>query len=99
MVAAEAHLVAGNLSEAVGQINLVRADAGLPAFSSTDVDAIYDQLKYERLVEFWLEGRRWQDHRYYGSIPREWELLQVVKGVNRRWPVSAEERDRNENYR
>ena len=99
LVAAEAHLVAGNLSGAVGQINLVRADAGLPAFSSTDVDAIYDQLKYERRVEFWLEGRRWQDHRYYGSIPQEWELLQAAKGVSRRWPVSAEERDRNENYR
>ena len=99
LVAAEAHLVAGNLSGAVGQINLVRADAGLPAFSSSDSDEILTQLKYERLVEFWLEGRRWQDHRYYGTIPQEWELLQASKGVNRRWPVSAEERDRNENYR
>ncbi len=99
LIAAEAHLVAGNMSGAVDQINLVRAGAGLPAFSSSDADEILTQLKYERQVEFWLEGRRWQDHRYYGTIPQEWELLQAAKGVNRRWPVSAEERDRNENFR
>jgi hypothetical protein len=99
LIAAEAHLVAGNLPGAVEQINFARAGAGLPAFSSSDADEILAQLKYERIAEFWLEGRRLQDMRYYGQIPPDWGDPQKLAGSNRRWPVSVQEQNTNEFYR
>lgn len=99
LVLAEAHLLAGNLPEAVNQINVVRAAARLPAFQSNNAAAIYTQLKYERKVEFWLEGRRWQDHRYYEIFPHEWVPAAIALGIHRRWPVSVQEEQTNPFYR
>lgn len=48
----------GNADEARTWMNMVRARAGLPAWSGTDLrQGIYD----ERLHEFMQEGLRWQD--------------------------------------
>ena len=97
LILAEGNLLAGNLPEAVSQINLVRAAAGLPAFASTDAAAIDTQLKYERRLEFIVEGRRLQDHRYYGNVPWQWDDVTRAMGTDRRWPLSAEEIAGNEN--
>lgn len=99
LILAEYHLLSGNHPEAVSRINAVRAAVALPSFSSSDGDAIFEQLQYERKVEFWLEGRRWQDHRYYGIVPAQWVPVNRDLGVNRRWRVSQQEIDGNRNYR
>lgn len=97
LILAEANLLLGNSAEAVNQINLVRTAAKLPAFTGASAAAIYDQIKYERKVEFWLEGRRWQDHRNYEIVPAKWVDGAKLLGVHRRWPLSPTERDTNPN--
>ena len=98
LILAEAQLLAGNLQEAVDQINLVRAEWDLPEFSSMDGDAIREQLIYERRLEFMVEGRRLQDHRYYDIKPWQWDEVTKQLGTNRRWPVSSEEIAGNSHY-
>ena len=99
LILAEGHLLDGNLTEAVSQINLVRAAAGLPDFSSNIESEIFDQLLYERKVEFLAEGRRLQDHRYYDIAPWQWDGATKQLGTDRRWPISQAEIDGNTNYR
>jgi hypothetical protein len=84
---------------AVNRINQVRGAVGLPDFDSDDVEEVFSQLHYERRTEFWLEGRRCQDMRYYNLVPPEWTSANQQRGVDRRWPVSQQERDANQNYR
>jgi hypothetical protein len=98
LVLAEAHWTAGNMAGAVDNINLVRAAAGLVDFASSDGAAILTQLKYERATEFWLEGRRWQDMRYYNITNTNWAVANQEKGIDRRWPVSQQEIDSNTFY-
>jgi hypothetical protein len=75
----------------------VRTRSGLPAFSSSDAGAIRTQLIYERDTELWLEGRRWEDHRYYNIIPLAWDQYNRDIGVGPRWPISVQERFNNPN--
>jgi hypothetical protein len=98
LILAEYALLDGRPSDAVDEINIVRAEAGLSPFSSSDEDEILVQLQYERSVEFWLEGRRWQDQRYYGIVPPRWVEANNALGVDRRWRLSQRELDGNPHY-
>ncbi len=98
LILAEAHLVSGNYQEAVNQINMVRAAWDLPPFMSMNTDEVYDQLIHERRLEFMVEGRRLQDHRYYDIKPWQWDEVTKQLGTNRRWPVSSEELAGNPYY-
>jgi len=93
LIIAEYAAMTSDLSTAVSMINEVRANDDLAAFSSTDQAEILTQLKYERSVELWYEGRRWQDMRYYEIIPDRWAEVNKSKGIHRRWPVSQLEKD------
>jgi len=95
LIIAEYELEFGDPQEAVNHINTVRAGVGLPDFSSTSETEIREQLRYERIVEFWYEGRRWQDMRYYEIIPVRWADQSKAAGIHRRWPVSVTERNNN----
>ena len=97
LIIAEARLIADDLPEAVNYINLVRARSGLDAFASSDANEIWDQLLYERDTELWLEGRRWEDHRYYDIIPLAWIQRNIDLGTEDRWPISVQERFNNPN--
>lgn len=97
LIVAEARLLADDLPEAVIYINLVRARSGLDPFASTDEAEIRDQLIYERDTELWLEGRRWEDHRYYDIIPLAWIQRNIDIGTEPRWPISVQERFNNPN--
>lgn len=99
LIIAEARLLDDDLDEAVKYINRVRARSALPEFSSTDSNEVRQQLLYERSVEFWLEGRRWPDHRYYGIVPDSWVDVNKTAGVHRRWIISRTERNANPYYR
>ena len=93
LIIAEYAAMTNDLTTAVSMINEVRADDGLAVFSSTDQAEVITQLKYERSVELWYEGRRWQDMRYYEIIPDRWAQVNKTKGIHRRWPVSQREKD------
>lgn len=98
LILAEYELLTGDLATAVSYINDVRAAAGLPAFSASTAAEVREQLLYERSTEFWLEGRRWQDMRYYDIVPPRWNPAQKQAGVDRRFPVSLRERSTNTHY-
>ena len=98
LVVAEARLIAGDLAGAVLWINRVRSKASLPDFQSTVAADVRTQLIYERDTEFWLEGRRWEDHRYYEIIPPKWPGSQVAIGVHQRFRVSVTEMANNPHY-
>ena len=97
LIVAEARLVAGDLDGAVEWINRVRTKSGLPDFASSNAAEVRAQLIYERDTELWLEGRRWEDHRYYNIIPLAWVQYNVDIGVGPRWPISVQERFNNPN--
>lgn len=97
LILAEYYYVTGQLGQAVSNINEVRRAVSLADFASNDADEIFEQIQYERIAEFWLEARRWQDMRYWGIIPPDWAPEQKAKGVNRRWPISDAERASNPN--
>lgn len=98
LIIAEYEAMYGTLSDAVDMINEVRSGVGLIDFNSTDQQEVIDQLRYERIVEFWFELRRWQDMRYYEIIPERWADVNKQAGVHRRWPVSQREKDNNPAY-
>ena len=93
LIIAEYAVMTNDLTTAVTYINENRTAVGLSAFASTDQAAILTQLKYERSVELWYEGRRWQDMRYYEIIPDRWASANKSLGIHRRWPVSQREKD------
>lgn len=95
LIIAEARYLAGDMDGTVEFINRVRARSELPAFSGTDPDAVWEQLQYERDTELWLEGRRWEDHRYYDIIPKYWIQRNRDVGTKVRWPMSVQERFNN----
>ena len=100
LILAEGYLLGGGtLAQAVAEINLVRAAAGLTTpFASTVTADIQQQIIYERRAEFVGEGRRLQDHRYYDILPWQWIGASIALGTDRRWPVSTEEIAGNRNY-
>ena len=58
---AEAALAAGQLQAAVGIINKLHRQVGLPDFQSNDPVEIRNQLIYERSAELFLEGQHMRD--------------------------------------
>lgn len=97
LIVAEGRLMAGDLAGAVEWINRLRAHSGLAPFSSSNAAEIRAQLLYERDTELWLEGRRWEDHRYYDIIPLAWNQRNTDIGTRVRWPISVQERFNNPN--
>lgn len=97
LIVAEARFLAGDLPGAVEFINRVRSRSDLPPFAGSDANAVWNQLMYERDTELWLEGRRWEDHRYYEIIPVYWEDVNKAAGTAQRWPMSVQERSNNPN--
>ena len=53
----------GDLTRARGEINRVRARAGMPAVETADRDELRTALRYERKIELCAEGFRWFDLR------------------------------------
>lgn len=98
LIIAEHRYMRSDYTGANKYINIVRNAADLPDFESTDPDKIWAQLMYERETEFWLELRRWQDHRYYEIVPDDWTPANQSLGVHRRWPISVREKDTNPQY-
>jgi len=57
----------GSTSGAVTLINELRTKRGLPTYSgATTKDAVFNQIKHERVMEFTLEGSRFFDLRRWG---------------------------------
>lgn len=92
LIRAEAAQKTGDLTGAVTAINRVRAAvSGLaPRPASTDANQVLDWIKYERRAEFFWEGRRMADLRYFGETAK----IKVTGGF---FPIPSSERDTNPN--
>ena len=76
LIQAEAALqTAGGAAAAVGFMNQRRADLGLTALTVTTDAQAYTDLKLERALELWLEGRRLFDI-------RRWEANNISGGIS-----------------
>lgn len=58
---AEACLQTGDVAGAMSDINRIRVRAGLPEKQIGDVNAAWDELKHQKLLEFCGENIRWYD--------------------------------------
>ncbi len=92
LIRAEASQKAGDLTGAIAAINRVRAAVtGLaPRAASTDANQVLDWIKYERRAEFFWEGRRLGDLRYFGESAK-------IKLSPAYFPIPSSERDTNPN--
>jgi hypothetical protein len=86
LIIAEARYLDDDLPGAVEFINRVRDRSNLPPFESGDAEEVWTQLLYEREVELLLEGRRWEDMRYYNILPWDWDQVNQLEGMAKRWP-------------
>ncbi|WP_169577865.1 RagB/SusD family nutrient uptake outer membrane protein [Salisaeta longa] len=72
LIRAEAHILqggAGNLNDAVDDLNFIRNSAGLPDYSGpVTQDALTDELLRQRRYELYGEGHRWIDMRRYDRL-------------------------------
>ena len=59
----------GDSAGALAQVNRIRNRAGVPAATASSSAEALKAVKYERRLEFFLEGIRWFDEIRYG----EWE--------------------------
>lgn len=94
LIEAEVYLKQGNLTQAIAQINKVRANAGLTAHSATGLTAaqVQERLLWERFAELYLEGQRVND------LVR-FNLVSTVMGTGRapKFPMSTSELNLNPN--
>mgnify|MGYP006425337281 CR=1 FL=1 len=104
--------VTQDLNAATGELNIVRAEAGLGAFTiDTSADAppasdqVRDQIILERAAEFFLEGRRFFDARRYLDTPFEgttvssWPPAEWVGSPSalQTFPIGQTEQNQNPN--
>lgn len=71
LIRAEAYARTNRLPEAIAQINVVRANAGLAAQSSATLPtqaAVLDEIYRQRRYALFLTGTRWADERRFGRI-------------------------------
>lgn len=66
LILAEIEIEQGALAAAVGYINRLRDEYGLPNFASVDSDEVYRTMIEERRREFFFEGRHLADKLRYG---------------------------------
>jgi hypothetical protein len=69
LIRAEAATHIGKTTDALADVNQVRARAGLPASTATTADEIIAAIMHERQIEFFTEwGNRWFDLKRTGTI-------------------------------
>ncbi len=68
LLRAEANVGMGNFGLAEGDLNIVRAAAGLADYTGTDGTNALDRLLHEKRYSLFVEGHRWVDMRRYGRL-------------------------------
>ncbi len=77
LLAAEAHLAAGNTSKATEYVNVIRAKAQIPALSTVTLQDIKDEKRFELC----REGQLYQDLQRWGDAEAK------LKGVGKKEPM------------
>lgn len=88
-----------NRMQAIDDINVLRDRADIPQYLYTDINTeeeLIDAVLLERKVELAFEGHRWFDLVRTG---RAVTVLGLSSENRTRWPIPAEEIDKNDNLR
>ena len=83
MASGETYVLQRDVNEIANAFNRVRYRAGLPGLTAEDLnsrDRLFEQIKRERMVEFFGEGRRFYDVRRWGIY--EEEDSEPIMGLN-----------------
>jgi hypothetical protein len=105
LILAEADLAAGNVGGAVGIINTLHANAGLPSYGGGTPEEVMSQIIEERSRELFLEGQRLGDIIRYGLplYPAPGTPFAVGAGTSGQYgtqvcfPLPSAERNNNPN--
>ncbi len=101
LILAEAAVAAGDVAGAVGIINTLHANAGLPPYAGGTPDEVMSQIIEERRRELFLEGHRLGDIIRYGlplfPAPGTPFYVGGEFGTQVCFPLPAVERDNNPN--
>ncbi len=89
LIQAECEAKVGSPANAVSLVNIVRTNAGLPNFSSSDPTAIVTEVLKQKFLELYLEGQCYHDMRRTGT------LVDPVAGSNLRFIYGQSERNAN----
>jgi len=73
LIVAEAALAAGNTAGFQAEIDSLRAQDGLTAWTPASTVSALDLLKYERQTNLFLQGRRLSDHYRFGVASDIWK--------------------------
>lgn len=98
LILAEAALAGGNMTEAVAQINAVRALDGKPAYDPAAAGAptVLAMLKHERRVSLFFQGRRLLDMYRFGDRSPTWlSTGEAVTAPGTLLPIADIERNSN----
>ena len=69
-------------------INRVRTTHGkMPALSGLNQQAVRDQIEFERIMEFTMEGMRFYDLRRWGKLEQQLGSRGFVKGTHEFFPI------------
>ena len=68
---AEALNEQGRSSEAIPLVNRIRERANLTALTSLSQNAMMEEIRHQRMVEFFREGLRFYDLKRWGLIQQE----------------------------
>ena len=69
LIKAECEAETGDLAGAVTDVNIIRTAAGLPAYASTDKNAIIAQILKQKYMQLFLEGQAYHDMRRRKTLP------------------------------
>lgn len=69
LIKAEAEARTNAVGPAVADVNIIRANAGLTDFASSDRDAVIQEVLKQKFLELYLEGQSWHDQRRTGTLP------------------------------
>lgn len=89
LIQAECEARVGSLSNAVSLVNIIRANAGLPDFSSSDKTATVVEVLKQKFLELYLEGQCYHDLRRTGA------LVDPQAGLNLRFIYGQSETNAN----
>ncbi|MFH1051803.1 MAG: SusD/RagB family nutrient-binding outer membrane lipoprotein [bacterium] len=90
LIRAECKARGTDLPGAVNDVNIIRLNAGLTDFSSTDKDAVIAEVLKQKYLELFLEGQAYHDMRRTGTLP--------ATGIPYRWIYPTSEKNANPNY-
>lgn len=87
LIRAEARAQQGKLVDALADVNVIRARAGLtPSIAATTADLLL-AIEKERRLEFAHEGHRWFDLRRYNRT----SVVGITQGFRNLWPIPDRE--------